>query len=557
MQGLQEDVLYEDRINLALSALQSNQVPSLRKAAVLYRVAESTLRYHQRGYGFQRNAQVNNRKLTATEEKVLLQRIILLDNRGLSPSLPFVRRMADLLLREREPSSSVGKNWLTRFVQRHNEFTSKFLRKYDYQRAKCNDPAVIQPWFDLVRTTIEKYGILMEDIYNFDETGFLMGVIATQKVVTQTRLPTSKQLRVACTKAGRPKVTQPGNRNWVTAIECINASGWAVPSVIIFEGKVHQSSWYQTGIPRDWVIGLSENGWTDNELGYKWLTEVFDRHTRTRTVGRYRLLLLDGHKSHFTPEFSNFCEANSIIWLCYPPHSTDQLQALDVGYFSLLKGSYGQLVKEKAELGVHHIDKADFLTLFHQARTITMTEKNIKSAFEAVGIVPYNPQKVLARLKVKTPSPILGPRNPELQDSANQLPLRTPQNIVELDAQARALEQRLRAAGHGQSSPTDQALHYLVKSAQMTMHSAALLAEENRRLHAENDRQKRKRNAQRSYIATGGVLAVADGLQLIEERVEGQQAGSVQRRQTGQRRAQRHCSKCRSPGHTARTCSEA
>jgi hypothetical protein len=94
MQGLQEDVLYEDRINLALSALQSNQVPSLRKAAVLYRVAESTLRYHQRGYGFQRNAQVNNRKLTATEEKVLLQRIILLDNRGLSPSLPFVRRMA-------------------------------------------------------------------------------------------------------------------------------------------------------------------------------------------------------------------------------------------------------------------------------------------------------------------------------------------------------------------------------------------------------------------------------------------------------------------------------
>jgi hypothetical protein len=31
---------------------------------------------------------------------------------------------------------------------------------------------------------IGKYGILDEDIYNFDETGFQMGVISTVKVVT-------------------------------------------------------------------------------------------------------------------------------------------------------------------------------------------------------------------------------------------------------------------------------------------------------------------------------------------------------------------------------------
>jgi hypothetical protein len=272
----QESPSYEERIHLALQAVQLDQVSSIRKAAVLYKVNRSTLQNRQRGGSGRRDAQTNNRELTPTEEKVLLQRIVALDNHGLSPSLPFVRRMADLLLQEREPLSSVGKNWLTRFIQRHDEFTSKFLRKYDYQRAKCNDPAIIKPWFDLVRATIEKYGILTEDIYNFDETGFLMGVIATQKVVTQTRQPTSKHPRVSRTKAGRPKVTQPGNRNWVTVIECINASGWAVPPVIIFEGKVHQSSWYQTSIPRDWVIGLSENGWTDNELGYKWLTEVFD-----------------------------------------------------------------------------------------------------------------------------------------------------------------------------------------------------------------------------------------------------------------------------------------
>jgi hypothetical protein len=42
----------------------------------------------------------------------------------------------------------------------------------------------------------------------------------------------------------------------------------------------------------------------------------------------------------------------------------------------------------------------------------------------------------------------------------------------------------------------------------MAMNSAALLAEENRQLWAENERQKKKRAKKRSYIAIGGVLTV-------------------------------------------------
>jgi len=113
-----------------------------------------------------------------------------------------------------------------------------------------------------------------------------MGVIATAKVVTRTRQGIHK-------KKGRPMVTQPGNRAFVTVIEGINASGWTLPPMVIFVGKVHQSTWYQTGIPDDWVIGVSENGWTNDDLGYNWLT-VFDKYTRGRMVGRYRLLILDG-----------------------------------------------------------------------------------------------------------------------------------------------------------------------------------------------------------------------------------------------------------------------
>lgn len=54
---------------------------------------------------------------------------------------------------------------------------------------------------------ILQYGIDPDDIYNFDETGFAMGLTATAKVITRSLY------------YGRQSVLQPGNREWTTAIE--------------------------------------------------------------------------------------------------------------------------------------------------------------------------------------------------------------------------------------------------------------------------------------------------------------------------------------------------
>jgi hypothetical protein len=76
----------------------------------------------------------------------------------------------------------------------------------DYQRLKCEDPVIIRDWFRLFQNVKAKYGILDDDIYNFDETGVQMGVITPGMVVT-----TSDGL-------GRAKLAQPGNREWATVI---------------------------------------------------------------------------------------------------------------------------------------------------------------------------------------------------------------------------------------------------------------------------------------------------------------------------------------------------
>jgi hypothetical protein len=73
--------------------------------------------------------------------------------------------------------------------------------------AKYEDPEVIRSWFELVHNTITKYGIHDADIYNFDKTGFMMGVISTAMVVTSSD---------GYTKAKR---MQPGNREWATVIQ--------------------------------------------------------------------------------------------------------------------------------------------------------------------------------------------------------------------------------------------------------------------------------------------------------------------------------------------------
>jgi hypothetical protein len=89
---------------------------------------------------------------------------------------------------------------------------------------------LIRSWFELVEQTKAKYGILNEDVHNFDEAGFMIGKITTQLVVTGSE------------RIGRPKAIQPGNREWVTVIQGINAASWAIPPFLIFAGQYHLSA---------------------------------------------------------------------------------------------------------------------------------------------------------------------------------------------------------------------------------------------------------------------------------------------------------------------------
>ena len=131
-----------------------------------------------------------------------------------------------------------------------------------------------------------------------------------------------------------------------------------------------------------------------------------------------------------------------------------------------------------------------------------------------------------------------------------------PHNIAELKTQVEALQQHRARTAHDETSPTDQALRFLVKGFEMSIHNQVLLLEETKRLRMENQRQKRKRDMRRSYIAQGGVLAMEEGLRLAEERAKGGEGSGAGSGETGKTSAQRLCSRCKLPGHNIRTCLE-
>jgi hypothetical protein len=138
-----------------------------------------------------------------------------------------------------------------------------------------------------------------------------------------------------------PEISAAQKLSWVTVIQAINADGWAIPPFIVVAGQYHLASWYRgSNRAGDWTITTTQNGWTNNETGLEWLKHL-DRYITNRSVGPYRLLILDGPESHLSADFAIYCEENNIITLCMPPHSSHSLQPLDVGCFKPSKKAYG------------------------------------------------------------------------------------------------------------------------------------------------------------------------------------------------------------------------
>jgi hypothetical protein len=532
----------EARIILALKAYQEDPKLSLRRAAFLYDVCFQTLHYRSQGRQARIDYIPSSRKLSDQEEQVIVEYILNLDSRGFPSRHCDVEEMANRLLADRN-TSPVGKRWAINFVKRQPELQTRSFRKYDYRRAQCEDPTTIRNWFRLVENTIAKYGIRSDDIWNFDETGFIMGVISSGTVVTSSE------------RRGNPKSVQPGNREWVTVIQAINAEGRAIDPYMVVAGQYHLANWYRdSNLPGTWAIATTANGWTDNQTGLDWLKH-FNQCTTDRSVGPYRLLILDGHESHQSADFQIYCEVNNIITLCMPPHSSHLLQPLDVGCFGPLKKAYGREIERLIRRSITHVSKTEFFPAFYAAFQKTITKSNIKGGFRGAGLAPFNPEAVISKLDVqlRTPSPVK-----EVAQQAQAWTSMTPNTVLEAGSQSRYLSDRIRR--HHSSSPESllEALHSITKALTRKIQRTALVEAENRELREANNILSRRRRVKNPRLQNKGRLLIQEGQGSIDQMDVDVQVVAESSRSGHTRRSVgpgvRRCGVCGKTGRNARTC---
>ncbi|KAF7564382.1 uncharacterized protein PtrM4_152110 [Pyrenophora tritici-repentis] len=287
-------------------------------------------------------------------------------------------------------SSLVGRevleSWVTRFINRNpTHLISRWQTGMDRNRHKADSEAKYSLYFELLHDKMKEYNVEPSHIFNMDEKGFVIGVTRRSKRVFDKRIYDRRGVTAAI---------QDGSREWVTVLACICSDGTALSPSLIFQSTAGalKSAWVEAIDPEKHSVFVtsSPSGWTNNDIGLAWLKEVFERETRRKARSGYRLLILDGHGSHITMDFINYCNNHRILLAVFPPHATHTLQPLDVGMFGPLSTAYSTELSKylHRSYGILPVQKGDFFELFWRAWGATFKPQTIMKSFEATGIHP-------------------------------------------------------------------------------------------------------------------------------------------------------------------------
>lgn len=211
-------------------------------------------------------------------------------------------------------------------------------------------------------------------IFNMDETGLQLnnrpGFVLAEKG--------SKS--VASVTSGEKGET-------ITVIACCNAEGAFLPPACIMKGK-NKKPEYQDGMPPGAVVYMSEkSAYINANIFMEWLRDIFIPRKPQGKV----LLIVDGHTSHCNVDTLEYAEANDVIIMSLPSHTTHYLQPLDRAVFKSLKASYYNACQTWMKTNPsRQIKRLQFGNLLYESWTKAATPSHGISAFKSTGIYPYD-----------------------------------------------------------------------------------------------------------------------------------------------------------------------
>jgi hypothetical protein len=134
-------------------------------------------------------------------------------------------------------------------------------------------------WFEVISRVLQDSSILPENAYNIDETGVMLSMLGSVKVLV-----------------GKDDIWghrgTSVKRTMVTAKECISADGRSLHPLIIWPASIHQSNWTTTHSTPGWHCRFSKNRYNNLKISLEWLMCVFDPQTKAIANGKPRMLYL-------------------------------------------------------------------------------------------------------------------------------------------------------------------------------------------------------------------------------------------------------------------------
>lgn len=134
----------EEQLNGAIESLRTREHTSIRAAAKAYRVKRDTLTRRLCGGLSYTQARQQHLLLSIGQERLFIDWILSLEKLGHSPSRTQIREFVMLTCRASGGPTTIGMNWVPRYLQRHPDIKSKVGRKNKSLRIKNTSPEALE-----------------------------------------------------------------------------------------------------------------------------------------------------------------------------------------------------------------------------------------------------------------------------------------------------------------------------------------------------------------------------------------------------------------------------
>ena len=171
----------------ALSAYRSNKFKSIQAAASHFGVSKWKLRSRSDGRTNPNGRQLTNKALNESQEKSLIRWIELLNTVYMSPNTFDIEDAANGILQHCGSERKVSKLYGYQFIQRlPPHITLRTQMPMEKSRIEAESHGALIHWYEVFGGFPKKRNIQPNELYNWDETGFQLG-IGTKENVASTR----------------------------------------------------------------------------------------------------------------------------------------------------------------------------------------------------------------------------------------------------------------------------------------------------------------------------------------------------------------------------------